>query len=316
MTPLDDDLLISLRAARPDSGHRPSAASPEATAMLARILQSPRDPGRRDPVRRRTRRRLLLAGLAALAGTVAAAVLIVAVVPANPGGTRPTVSGVRTAVLDAFQRLSGDIIYAAETIQLPKGLVDVEQEWTYPAFPAVGQTVRFRLFDFRDGVPVEDTESIYVQNAAAGQLTQSTAQCPCSSEVIDVEYASRTWSSGTSSSVLLAGRLSPTLIRDEIASGRFTVVGRVSLDGRQAVEVTWSSAHGPITVTTALWVDARTYAPLRTVVTTRAEAGARDAPVEVDTTDYQILPVTPANLNLLKPPIPAGFTRTATSPHF
>jgi hypothetical protein len=38
--------------------------------------------------------------------------------------------------------------------------------------------------------------------------------------------------------------------------------------------------------------------------------------LETDTIEYHILPATPANLNLLKPPIPPGFTRTATSPHF
>jgi hypothetical protein len=58
MTPLDDDLLTSLLAARPDPGYQPSAASPVATAMLARILQTDRDPAPRG-----TRRRLLLAGL-------------------------------------------------------------------------------------------------------------------------------------------------------------------------------------------------------------------------------------------------------------
>jgi hypothetical protein len=58
MTQLDDDLLTSLQAARPDPGYQPSAASPVATAMLARILQTGRDPAPRG-----TRRRLLLAGL-------------------------------------------------------------------------------------------------------------------------------------------------------------------------------------------------------------------------------------------------------------
>jgi hypothetical protein len=311
MTPLDDDLLTSLRAARPDPGYRPSAASPEATAMLARILQT-----RRDPAPRVTRRRLLLAGLPALAGAAAAAVLVVAVASAGPASTRPTVSAVRTAVLDAFQRASGDIVYSIRTIQLPKEPVMTQRAWTYPAFPAVGQQVRFRLFMFRGGVPEEDTESIYVQTASAGQLSQSTTQCPCSSEFVDVEYATRTWSRGESSSVLLADPLSPTLIRDEIASGRFTVLGRVSLDGRQAIEVTWSTSLGRVTTLTTLWVDAQTYLPLRSVTTGRAEAGARGVLLSTDTTDYQILSATPANLDLLTPPIPPGFTRTATSPNF
>jgi hypothetical protein len=71
-----------------------------------------------------------------------------------------------------------------------------------------------------------------------------------------------------------------------------------------------------ITMTTILWVDARTYVPVRTVTTTRAAAGARDVLLETDTLEYQILSATSANLDLLKPPIPSGFTRTATSPNF
>jgi hypothetical protein len=312
MAPLDDDLLTSLRRARPDPGYRPSAASPEATAMLARVLQT-----RREPALRVTRRRLLLAGLPALCAAATAAVLVVAGTSAGPGSTRPSVSAVRTAVLDAFQQASGDLVYSTRTIQLRKGPVMTQQAWTYPAFPAVGQQVRFRLFIFRGGIPEEDTESIYVQTASAGQLSQSTTQCPCSSEYIDVEYATRTWSRGESSSVLLAGSLSPAVIRDQIVSGGFTVAGRVRLDGRQAIEVIWSTSLGRVTtLTTTLWVDAQTYLPLRSVTTDRAETGARDVLLSTDTTDYQILSATPANLDLLSPPIPVGFTGTATSPHF
>ena len=45
MTPFDDDLLTALLAARPDAGYQPSATSPEARAMLARIVAArPGDP--------------------------------------------------------------------------------------------------------------------------------------------------------------------------------------------------------------------------------------------------------------------------------
>ena len=308
MIPLDDDLLAALRAARPDPGYQPSADSPEAAAMLARILRA-----RRDPARRMTRRRLVLAGLPAMAGVAAAAVVGAAVTSSGPGSTRPTVSSVRTAVLDAFERDSGDIVYTTRTIQWSRGPVTTQQAWTYPAFPVPGQQVRFRLFQSQNGVPVEDTESIYIQDNSSG-LTQSTTAGPHSAEIIDVEYATRTWSRQQSSSVLLAGSLSPSLIRDEIASGRFTVLGRVSLAGRQAIELTWSSSLGRLTVTTTLWVDAQTYQPLRSVATTRA--ALHDLLITAATTEYHILPATPANLDLLSPPIPAGFTRTASSPHF
>jgi hypothetical protein len=309
MTPLDDDLLTALRTARPDPGYQPSAASPEATAMLAGILQ-----GRQDPAPRVIRRRLVLAGLPALAGAVTAVVLAVAVISSGPGSTRRTVSTVRTAVLDAFARDSGDIVYSTRAIQLRNGPEMIQQAWEYPAFPVPGQQVRFRLFQFRNGVPEEDTESVYTEDAAAGQLSMSTTQGPRSAEITDVEYATRTWSRQQSSSVLLAGSLSPSLIRDQVASGGFTVVGEVRLQGRQAVELTWSRSHGPLTVTTILWVDARTYQPLRSIVTMRAQH--RDTLLETDTTQYQVLPATPANLRLLTPPIPAGFTRSAKSPNF
>lgn len=309
MTPLDDDLLTALRAARPGLGCQPSATSPEATAILTRILQD-----HHDPVPHVIQRRLLLAGLPAMAGAVAAAVLVASVTSSGPGSTRPTVSSVRTAVLDAFERDSGNIVYSTRTIRRSKGPVVTQQAWTYPGFPAVGEQVRFRLFQLQGGVPVEDTESIYIADAASTGLTQSTTEGPKVAEIIDVEYATRTWSRQQSSSVLLAGRFSPSLIRDQVASGGFTVVGTVRLDGRQAVEVTWSRSHGPLTVTTTLWVDARTYQPLRSVATTRA--ALHDMLLETDTTQYQILSATPPNRDLLTPPIPAGFTRTAGSPHF
>lgn len=312
MTPLDDDLLTALRAARPDPGYQPSSASPEATALLARILHSRQDHGARDHVPRVTRR-LLLAGLPAMAGAAAAAALATSASSPGTGGTHPAVRSVRTAVLDALERDRGDIISTTRTIQRPKGPLITQQTWTYPAFPLPGQHVRFRLFQLRDGVPVQDTESSYIQDTSSG-LTQPTTQGPSTAEIIDVEYGSRTWSRQQSSSVLLAGNLSPSLIRDQLASGGFTVVGPVSLPGHEAVELTWSQSPGRMTLATTLWVDARTYLPLRSVTTMRA--GLHDALLQTDTTLYQILPVTPANLDLLNPPIPAGFTRTAQSPHF
>lgn len=89
MTQLDDDLLAALRAARPAPGYQPSASSPEASAMLARVLRSREDrAARRYPVMLRWRpRRLLLAGLPAVAA--AAALAIVTLAPTGtPAGSR------------------------------------------------------------------------------------------------------------------------------------------------------------------------------------------------------------------------------------
>ena len=320
MTPLDDDLMTALRAARPAPGYHPSAASPEASAMLASILgdrqgaagpESLRD--RRLARRPEVRRRLLLAAVPAMAVAGAAAVVAASLIAQDSGSTRPTVAGVRTALLAAFERDRGDIVYSVRTIRRPGGPVLTQRAWTSPAFPAVGQRVRFRLFQFTSGVPVEDTESSYVQDAAASRLSMPTTKGPRSAVVIDVDYATRTWSRQRTTSVLLAGNLSPALIREQIDHGGFTVLGTVRLNGHRAVKIRWARPIGRLTMATILWVDASSYRPLRAVATLRAGHGTV---LETDTTDFAIRLATKANLRRLTPPIPHGFTRAGRSPHF
>jgi hypothetical protein len=101
MTPLDDDLLTALRAARPDPGYQPSATSPEARAMLARIVQAPpaaprparrwwllaapgSPPAGRPATRRRTAAIIIAAATAA--GLTAA---VLTLQPANTTGASP-----------------------------------------------------------------------------------------------------------------------------------------------------------------------------------------------------------------------------------
>jgi hypothetical protein len=84
MISLDDDLLAALRAARPVPETEPAASSPEARAMLARILGSGRAPGEpgqsRQPGRPRRSRRLLIALPAGAAAAAAAVVLGISLV--------------------------------------------------------------------------------------------------------------------------------------------------------------------------------------------------------------------------------------------
>jgi hypothetical protein len=119
MTQLDDHLLTSLQAARPDPGYQPSADSPVATAMLARILQTGRDPAPRGSRRRllpavlqgaisapgRARRRIpaLAGGLTAAAAAAAAAAAVV--LTSGPGavpGQQATAGHARTVVTAAW----------------------------------------------------------------------------------------------------------------------------------------------------------------------------------------------------------------------
>lgn len=331
MTPLDDDLLAALRAARPAPGYQPSAASPQAQAMIARVLRSADDPaaGRHPLAPRplapsRWHRTLALAGLPALAVAVAAAVLAVSMTTPGhrsaAGSAHGAVASLRAAVLDAFERDGGDIIYTMRTIRLLRGPTEDQQIWTYPAVPTAGQQIRVRLFQQHDGAPVEDTESVYVAGPQSDRITQSTTSGPRFAEITDVEYATRTWSRLLSSTPLVAASLDPDKIRQQIASGGFTVVGSVRLQGQPAIELTWSRRLAPLgrgmAVSTRLWVDPRTYVPLRSITTQWAGPSGHRQALFADTANYRILAATPANLDLLTPPIPPGFTRTATSPHY
>jgi hypothetical protein len=355
MTSLDDDLLAALRAARPDPGYQPSATSPQAQAMLARVLRSAEDPAaRRQPpapgrlasgrlalrrlasgrlaLRRlalrsfapgRWRRPLVLAGVPALAVAVAATVLVASMTTPghrSPPSSPPAVAAsLRAEVLDAFERDGGDIIYTTRTFQFWHGPTEDQQIWTYPAVQTAGKQVRVRLFEQHDGAPVEDTGSVYVAGPQSDQMTQSTTSGPRFAEITDVEYATRTWSRLRSSTPLVAANLDPDTIRLQITSGGFTVVGAVRLQGRAAIELTWTrrlERNGHSGLTTHLWVDAQTYMPLRSVTTQWAGPSRHHLAILTVAADYRILTATPANLGLLNPPIPAGFTRTATSPHY
>jgi hypothetical protein len=330
MTSLDDDLLAALRAARPDPGYQPSATSPQAEAMLARVLRSADDPAaRRHPLALRPfapgrwRRPLVLAGLPALAVAVAAAVLVASMT--TPGHRSPLPSPpsaaavLRAQVLDAFERDGGDIIYTTRTFHVLRAPTQNQQIWTYPAVQTAGQQVRVRFFDWQGRTPVEDTGSVYVAGPQSDQITQSTTSGPRFAEITDVEYATRTWSRLRSSTPLVAANLDPDTIRQQIASGGFTVVGTVRLQGRPAIELTWTrrlERNGHSGLTSHLWVDAQTYMPLRSTTIQWVGPPGHRLTILTVTADYRILTATLANLGLLNPPIPSGFTRTATSPHY
>jgi hypothetical protein len=315
-----DDLLDALRSARPDPGYHPSPDSPEAASMLSRILDGPAKPG---TVRRRaaTRRRLVLAGLPSLAAAAAAVTVAAAVTKPAPAPGPLAPDAVRTAVLDALQHDGGDILQASERYQdfVGGAAAGTRSTWVYPAFPAVGQQVRLREADYRNGKPSQDIESVYTEDEALEHTSMSTTQGPGSAEITGVDYPSRTWAVFTTSAPLVDLTVSPALIRSEIASGDFTVDGTAKLNGRDTVKLSWTRKTGPAKDTTAttMWVDATTYIPLRTVTTqtiTLQATGTRT--LSTDTVTYQMIPATTASLKALTPPVPAGFTRATRLPGY
>ncbi|HEX8005427.1 MAG TPA: hypothetical protein VF482_03265 [Trebonia sp.] len=289
----NDDLLTALRAARPDPGYQPSPASPEAAAMMTRILGAHPE---RDRVSRPIRRRLVLAGIPAVAGAAAAgSVLATRAGAPSPASPVPAASSVRTAVLDALGRSNGDIHAMITTAREADRPVWTVRSWIYPAFPQPGQRVRVRQARARNGVSELDTAAIYIQPGTAGHGTAG-------GQVLTVNFADRTWSLGQDliAAIPSPGAFSPAAIRKQIADREFTVAGTDRIAGRQAIRLKCSALGGrPGTI---LWVDAETYLALRAF--SKSANGTF-------TIEYQILPVTSANLKLLTPPIPAGFTRTA-----
>jgi hypothetical protein len=292
MTQPDDDLLTALREARPAQDHEPSPASPAAIAMMTRILSTHPE---RERASRPIRRRLVLAGIPAVAGVAAiAAVVATRTAEPSPASPLPTAASVRTGVLDAFERSSGDISASVATFQGPHGPATVQQSWLYPAFPQPGQRVRSRGVLELKG----DARDIRV-----GYVQPRSGRGPIVAQEVYVDYGNRTWSDEQVHARVAPfvgdGDLSPAGIRKQIADGQFTVAGTNRIAGRQAIRLYWSPP-GRADKTT-LWVDARTYLALRAVL--RSPNGTSI------TVDYQILPATPANLKLLNPPIPAGFRR-------
>jgi hypothetical protein len=119
-----------------------------------------------------------------------------------------------------------------------------------------------------------------------------------------------TWSRFTApvlsgSDVGTGGFFDPSLLARGVATGAWRVVGRTHLDGQQAIELS-ETGHGqdvlePLPV--RLWVSAQTYLPIRLVF------GSGHGSEATAIQDFRYLPPTPANLALLRVPIPAGYPR-------
>jgi RNA polymerase sigma-70 factor (sigma-E family) len=87
-------------------------------------------------------------------------------------------------------------------------------------------------------------------------------------------------------------------------ASRALAVARTRLDGQQAIELSETGRGMDLIepLPTLLWVNAQTYLPMRLVSGT--------ASTEMGVFNFSYLPATPANLALLRTPIPAGYPRS------
>jgi hypothetical protein len=301
-----------------------------AANLHARFLQDATS--RVRPARTTWRRTRVVLPVAAAATAVAAVVAVAASDathsghrngPAVPAAISPTAASLRDAILTAFSGTASSISYT-HSVFTTAGHSRVIDVWTSPFAGSTGQSQTRREVVTDDGRTVRDTEMIYALPApnagvpanCSGQIYspkpppirgQSDVQAT-DGRLIDVEYASRSWSDQPDTCIPVTQPADAAQIRSDIAAGGWTVVGRDDIDGQPAVELNLAGSAPPASAD-LLWVDARTYLPIQ------ASANKGGSPgVDGLVTTYRFLSDTPDNQKNLTTPIPAGFTQTASPP--
>jgi RNA polymerase sigma factor (sigma-70 family) len=247
--------------------------------------------------------------------TAAAAVAVVTLWPATgtrPGAvsqaTTPAAAGhhtapvvdpaaVQRAILTAVTSAGGDILYISRSSQ-PSGPAGVVREWFWPSQPSPGQQVHLLI------VQSAGLEAEITFTAAAGdQYTSGSTTGPAitGTEVI-IDHRARTWSvsRGVTISPKLPEATSVAQLREDIAEDLWTVAGPVTLAGQAAIELV-TTRPGPGGLTEHLWVNARTYLPLRQVKQNW------NGPGSTLTYDFEYLRATAASRAELIPAVPAGY---------
>jgi hypothetical protein len=239
----------------------------------------------------------------------------------------PSAASVGQAMLTAFQGVRGDIEYTMQTGGVTRGVAtSANQGWSWPAQPDPGQqqverTVWAERTHRVAGLAVfEDSAVGYTTPAAGvqtvrGQVTMvcyaGTGQTGCGWDGRQTppgtwsQVSQRVWAS--TSDISAAGGLSPADLARGVAKAYWQVVGRTRLEGQPAIELS-ETGRGPVVydpLPTLLWVNARTYLPIRMV------NGVGHA--QWDVNEWAFLPPTPGNLALLRVRIPPGYPRSVPS---
>jgi hypothetical protein len=325
----DLDLLERLGAVAPPT---PEVLDRVAANLHVRFLQDATNPGRPATFTRQRTRVVL-----PVAAAVAAVTSLVAVgvggaihsghrdVPALPATVSPSAASLRDAILTAFSATASSISYTHSVFTSGGQKTRVIDVWTSPFQGSIGQTQTMREVVTDGGRTVRDTEMIYslpAPNAVAPANCSGPIDAPkpppvrgqsggiqaTDARLIDVEFASRSWSDQPHTCIPVTQPADAAQIRADIAAGGWTVVGRDAIDGQPAVELNLAGSAKPASAD-LLWVNAQTFLPIQASANKEGAPGA-DSLV----TTYRFLSDTPDNHKNLTTPIPAGFTQTATPP--
>ncbi len=304
-----DDLrsaLASLAEFEPDSQRVLAAvlATDEASAGQA---ARPRTRGSRRPASRMpawtwSRRSVAVLG-AAVAVVVAA--LVAAGALAGPGGG-PQIAGpgssataLRRAILTAFESTQGKIAYSKTTDSLDGRIVARARAWDWEG-AAPPQWMRRQTLMTPTGRPILEL----AENAVP---TRSCAACAKNARIrlVIASYPARAWTQSEIRAIVTWGHepLSATQIRQVVATGSLRVIGRMTLTGVPAIKLApTKSINGSRYL---LWVNARTYLPVRLEQVLIRPGLGLPAGLTISTSFQFLLPTRP-NLVLLRPVRPSG----------
>jgi hypothetical protein len=324
----DLDLLRPLGEVPPPA---PEVLNRVAANLQARFLH---DTASRGVSATSTRQRTRVILPVAAAATAVAAVVAVGVSDATHGGHRngpavpatlsPAAASLREAILTAFSGTASNIAYTHSVYTSAGQKSRVIDVWTSPFEGSTGESQTRRELVTDGGQTVRDTEMSYVLPAPDAAVPadcngeiyspkpppirgQSDVQAT-DGRLIDVEYASRSWSDQPDTCIPVTQPADAAQIRSDIAAGGWTVVGRDDVDGQPAIELNLAGSAQPASAD-LLWVDAQTFLPIQASASKGGSPG-----VDGLVTTYRFLSDTPDNQRNLTTAVPAGFTQTATPP--
>jgi hypothetical protein len=276
------------------------------------------------PSRARTRREVPRGGIVVVAACLLAAATAVVTLSSHTATTPARTAShpsLRQAILTAFDSASGMVLESRATVTERDGVAARTVSWLGPTLPRPGTTARYRfVFMTPGGHPLSELAELYTARRAdfSGLDQGFVGSGGVTRRITTVDYQQRRWTSTpTRQDAIVSLADDPALLRHEVARGLWRVAGHVKIDGRPAVQLVWKAT--PATGAWAaggngrsgqlrrtLWVNAHTYMPIRQ----RIQLGGGSTAFYGITANYRLLAPTPANLAMLQPVIPAGFTHT------
>ena len=276
MPHFEEQLWAEIRAHHEDG----TWTRPAAVAARDRV---PATVAGRPAIHRRAARRSLAAA-AALAVIAAAGAL-----SATSGGDSDGTGDIETRTIAALDEVLDDsIVYTVGQIDG----VAVHEGW-------YDKTSRFLSRD-PDGTPVSDW--------GPGVAPEPDGD-PSADEVNrQVDYCASEYTDRTDLRVVVISENEAETMRDNLADGSLVADGTEVVDGQELIRLAAAAPTPPLTEV-VYYVDPTTYRPVLVRISSDGEATPT---IASQTVTFEYLPRTAENLSQLVPPIPEGFTRTAS----